>query len=207
MINHGIAYEQDKFRARIDSGALTLQHTKNWIQESIARETTSGAIGLQDLLAGRSFQKLHAASILSLIVSPLPIQSALMPETLLMDRDRITWFRSEYNRLIDSSSVLVSASYNLIGSTPTAQKQLVGYIFFFPTKHQYLTTCFLQVLLELSRLIVENLGNRFSIADALRNFDEAIEYAGYIISADEKARICKAVEASLAKENPVRKLM
>jgi hypothetical protein len=96
------------------------------------RETTSGAIRLQDLLAGRSFQQLHAASILNLIVSPLPIQEALLPETLLMDRDRITWFRSEYSRLVDSSSVLVSASYNLIGSTPTAQKQLVRFHFIIP---------------------------------------------------------------------------
>jgi hypothetical protein len=171
------------------------------------RETTSGAIRLQDLLAGRSFEKLHAASILSLIVSPLPIQVALMPETLLMDRDRITWFRSEYNRVIDSSSVLVSVSYNLIGSTPTAQKQLVRFHYSLLYTSISDNLFFLQVLLELSRLIVENLGKRFSIADAFCKFDEAIEYAGYIISADEKARICKAVEASLAKENPVRKLM
>ena len=126
MLYHGIGYEHDKFQAKLTDGSLTLEHTTVWIRESVVRQAAIGTISIPDLVAGRSFKSLHTASILALIVSPVPIQYNLFPETLLMDRDRITWFRTEFNRIVDSSSVLVSVSYNLLGSTPTASKRMVS---------------------------------------------------------------------------------
>jgi hypothetical protein len=113
--DHGIDYERGKFQDKLRDGTLTLERTRDWIRTCLRHEVAARAAGLDGLLAGQasSYESIHSAAMLALVADPTPLTPERCPETLLFDVHRLSLLQREFQRVVTSATMLVTAAHGV----------------------------------------------------------------------------------------------
>ncbi len=158
-----------------------------WIDGAVVRETTAGNISIEDLLAGKAFIPVHTAAMFSLITDPVIVTATNVPETLLFDVNRLSHIQREYNHIVDSVAILVTATHAVIGS----EKH--------PSQGQR------EVMTE---LVDRLLGEGSDLEAITVDFCHRLDSARVLTDPDVRAKLLKAFSACVANKNDhVRQLM
>jgi len=126
--DHGIDYERGKFQDKLNDGTLTLERTQSWIRAVIRSEVASKAVELEALVEGRaaSFVHVHSAAMLALVSAVAPVKPDLCPETLLFDVHRLAILQREFQYIVTSATILVTATHGLGATKNVADMQLLS---------------------------------------------------------------------------------
>lgn len=93
------------------------------------REKTLGRVSIQDLLSGmkKAFVSVHSAAMLDLIMKDEDITVGNVPETLLMDVNRLNIIRRDFKRNVDGTLLLTMSNHAIVGSDrqPTPEKRVL----------------------------------------------------------------------------------
>jgi hypothetical protein len=113
--DHGIDYERGKFQDKLRDGTLTLERTRDWIRTCLQREVAAQAACLDSLLAGQasSYESIHSAAMLALVADPAPLTPERCPETLLFDVHRLSLLQREFQCVVTSATMLVTATHGI----------------------------------------------------------------------------------------------
>jgi hypothetical protein len=170
----------------------------------MALQTAQGTLVIQDLVAGRGFQPFVVFSTVSLVVSSLEITESTVPETLALDKHRLIMYRGEIEKIVDMTTVLVSASQNI--GTPSPAKRSVSLMVFGTIHHSSALTHHPQALIELSNAVVEFWGK--PTAELLDKFDQILDSTGVVFpSQEDTARLRRAIETNMERDSAVRRIM
>ena len=184
---HGIDFERNKFAAKLASGSITLEKADKLITDAVRAEATARSALFNSLVEGSAsaYRSLYMSVVMSLVATAVPVEQ--IPETLLLDRHRITAAQIEFNRIADRAAVLTLAGHTIVGneSNPSQQKR--------------------SALTKLAEFLVADMAVKLDGAVA---FGEILDSEGGLFTnADERATIFKAMGKGVEAENPVRKLM
>eukprot|EP00291_Cryptomonas_curvata_P028949 CAMPEP_0172213412 /NCGR_PEP_ID=MMETSP1050-20130122/37578_1 /TAXON_ID=233186 /ORGANISM="Cryptomonas curvata, Strain CCAP979/52" /LENGTH=610 /DNA_ID=CAMNT_0012894241 /DNA_START=380 /DNA_END=2212 /DNA_ORIENTATION=+ len=113
--DHGVDYERGKFQDKLNDGSLTLERTRAWIRECLWHEVAAKAVGLAGLLSGQAsaYASIHSAAMLALVADPAPLRADRCPETLLFDVHRLSLLQREFQRVVTSATMLVTATHGI----------------------------------------------------------------------------------------------
>ena len=122
--DHGIDNERRLFQVKLDSGAIVLTNTKEWICNAVRFEIAAG----EDLASGspQSFIAVHIAAMISIVTNPTPIQSETIPETLLLDMNRIRGMQNKFQSIVDGATAFVTATHSLSDKSIEKKQVLVS---------------------------------------------------------------------------------
>jgi hypothetical protein len=121
--DHGIDYERGKFQDKLNDGSLTLERTQGLIESIIKRGVTLGRFAMHDLVAGnvRVYVHVHVTVLLDLIsVETFNYQN--IPETLIMDADRLALMHKYFRGLVSNIAIAVAATQGLTSGAKRADK-------------------------------------------------------------------------------------
>ncbi len=143
-------------------------------------------------------------STVSLVTSSLELKADTVPETFYFDTNHFGFARERIERIIDATTVFVTASQNI--GAPTPEKRLVSS---FVCYSSYFSDHSQQALTELSNTILEEWDTKpFRLVELVGKFDQILDDSGVVFpSPEDGARLRKAIETNTKKEHPVRKLM
>ena len=84
-----------------------------WLRASVEHEVMIGTVDADELAEGRmrALVGVHSAAMMQLIAS----DDVVIPETLLLDTQRINYMRKEFRFLVTASTMLVSLASSLSG--------------------------------------------------------------------------------------------
>ena len=149
--DHGIDYERGKFQDKLNDGSLTLERTQvlcyivlivhiyrirfaskancilqAWIRLNLRREVASKAVDLETLLEGKasSFVHVHSAAMLALVADQMTIKPDICPETLLFDVHRISLLQREFQYIVTSVTMLITATHSITATKNVADLQV-----------------------------------------------------------------------------------
>ncbi len=111
ILDHGIKYEQDKMKEKLESGVLTTDRTRAWLKQSICCLLEDHSILVEYVVEGNAaaIVTAHGSALVDLIENKtLPV-----PETLMFDVKRIEIMRSQYQKMVFYSVVLVTVKHCL----------------------------------------------------------------------------------------------
>jgi hypothetical protein len=145
-------------------------------------------------------------STVSLVTSSLELKADTVPETFYFDTNHLGFARERIERIVDATTVFVTASQNI--GAPTPEKRLVS-SFCVLCNSSYFSDHSQQALTELSNTILEEWDTKpFRLAELVGKFDQILDDSGVVFpSPEEGARLRKAIETNTKQEHPVRKLM
>jgi hypothetical protein len=109
LARHGTQYEQQKFHAKLATGAK-FPHTAKWLElELMAQLVSLSEETKQRLHAGHAtaFAETIRSSMLALVTSHIDGSSGVWPETFALDVDRIRGYRDALDRMTLISTMLV----------------------------------------------------------------------------------------------------
>jgi hypothetical protein len=187
---HGIDFERNKFTARLASGSITLEKADKLITDAVRAEATARSALFNSLVEGSAsaYRSLYMSVVMSLVATAVPVEQ--IPETLLLDRHRITAAQIEFNRIADRAAVLTLAGHTIVGNeaSPSQQKR--------------------SALTKLAEFLVADMAVKLDGAVMMTAFGEILDSEGGLFAnADERAMLFKAMGKGVEAENPVRKLM
>jgi hypothetical protein len=119
----GVDYERKAFQAKLDNGSIVLTHTKEWICNAVRFEIAAG----EDLASGspQSFIAVHTAAMISIVTHQTPVHSETIPETLLLDLNRISGMQHKFQSIVDGATAFVTATHSLSGTHRSNEKRQV----------------------------------------------------------------------------------
>ena len=108
--DHGVEYEKGKMRERLESGEITLNGARTWLKESLLSLVKHYPLLVEQVAQGNAtaLVKAHGSALVDLIEN----KNISIPETLLLDTQRIKIMRAQYERLVFYAVVLVTAKNN-----------------------------------------------------------------------------------------------
>ncbi|KAJ1925732.1 hypothetical protein IWQ60_004372 [Tieghemiomyces parasiticus] len=116
LARHAARYEREHFDRRLQSGDLTLDHTRRWLEQAV---TSSGR---GDATEGSQFLAWYYEGVLNLLFATQVADPGQCPETFLLDLDRLFGFQNELQALTIVSALLILAK-NL--APPTVRQRLL----------------------------------------------------------------------------------
>jgi hypothetical protein len=181
--DHGVDYERGKFSEKLLAGGLTLDRTTAWIKRALQR--APGADLLPDVIAGKpdAFVRVLDAAMLSLIVDPEPLTGDTVPETLLLDTQRLALIRRDFDRAINGSTTLVHATQLILDGAPAPN----------PVQRKAIE--------DLTKLIVDG-----DICD-LASIDLLLDDAALLTSPPQRLNLHNTLASALQPHDAVRMLM
>ena len=95
------------------------------IASAVRRGVVAETIAIGDLVGGqrRAFVHVHSLALFTLVAGPVAPTVETVPETLIFDLSRLSVARVEYNRIVDGSTMLLTAAQAVNGRGDNA---LVG---------------------------------------------------------------------------------
>jgi len=119
ILDHGIEYEQDKMKEKLESGALTTNRTHAWLKQSIACLLEYHSTLVQNLVQGNAAA--IATAYGSALVDLIENKTIPVPETLMFDIHRIDIMRHQYQKLVVYSIVLVTVKHYIGNAAAEAE--------------------------------------------------------------------------------------
>jgi hypothetical protein len=123
--DHGVDYERTKFQERLDSG-LTLARTIASVQSAIAQARQLEVVNEPALRSGTvaSFVAVHTLVLMSTITCAQLAQPDNVPETLLLDVQRLEEMQRHYHVAVNHFTLLTHVSNFLGTHAPTVQESV-----------------------------------------------------------------------------------
>ena len=135
LMKQAVEYEQSKFKAALESGNVTLELTKRWLESSAKK--------VQDVAAQRNpqnidipenrvrYEAVYFDALLSLLFVPEAIERGSVAETLVMDAERLFGFQNELQAItvVAALSMLTKNFVAEIRDDRDAQKKLKEELF------------------------------------------------------------------------------
>jgi hypothetical protein len=107
LIKEAPGYEQRMFAKDLEEGVITLQRTRRWWNDASVNALTETAN------TGNphppTMQKIYARGLVDIAISVAPLKQTDLPETLELDRDRISGIREQSARITVIGSLLLGA--------------------------------------------------------------------------------------------------
>jgi hypothetical protein len=121
--DHGIDYERGKFQDKLNDGSLTLERTRGLIESIIRQGVTLGRFAMHDLTAGdaKVYVRVHMTALIDLI-SGETFNYQTIPETLILDTDRLALMNKSFRGLVGNISIAVAATQGLTSGAKRADK-------------------------------------------------------------------------------------
>lgn len=121
--DHGIDYERGKFQDRLNDGSLTLERTQALIESIIKQGVTQGRFPLHDLADGNAvvYSRVHSAALVNLISRDI-LRNADIPETLLMDVERLKIMHKSFSSLVCKISTAIATTQGLCSGNKREEK-------------------------------------------------------------------------------------
>lgn len=120
--NHGINYERNIMRERLQSGDITLKSTRAWLKESMLLLIKDFPGLIQQVAQGARSPEVYASAVVNLIGN----KELSMPETFLLDTHRIRNMRAQYQRLVFYAVVLVTVK-NSVGNSAVEEEIVTSF--------------------------------------------------------------------------------
>jgi len=134
LVQHGVAYERQKFAERLREGEVKLIHIQAWLHEVLASAERASQLPAVAQGDAQTHRALLADALMALIRKPVRLDNpatAKLPETLFYDGRRLAALRDELDRLslVAVYSSLLRHFLAIQGpSLPLGQSSLVGSI-------------------------------------------------------------------------------
>jgi hypothetical protein len=111
MLFHGIEYERDKFKEKLDAKEVSLGRTEAWLLRVVRGEVTSGRVALEDLNPESPKQhEAYMAIVCSGIAGLMSGDAAPSecPETLLLDAEGLAAMHADFLEAVRMLAILES---------------------------------------------------------------------------------------------------
>lgn len=113
LIREAPGYEQRMFAKDLESGAVSLDKTKDWWRASYATLSAEAdrrdPEGIRNPADRPTVHKVYAHALLGLVAEQGELQESAIPETLLLDTERLQRIRREVIRLTIVGAILLTA--------------------------------------------------------------------------------------------------
>jgi hypothetical protein len=129
MQNHGTEYLQAKLQEGLDSGALKLDNTTNWLSHQIdcitVKDLKKIVMGDQD-----TFRMMHRSALVDIIVNQ-SLTSDKMPEVFRFDKQRLENFSEQFRKFVTCATIIriigsfINVNRTLTETHDTQQKTLL----------------------------------------------------------------------------------
>ena len=195
--DHGVDYERSKFQDKLNNGELTLERTENWIHVNLKNEILIKEIELSHLIEGNpnAYTNLHAASMLSLITNETVFNVETCPETLLLDVNRLSLYRQEYEYIITSTTIIAILSHAIITNNIVDSQLLTNIIEYFKPETK-LKINLNQTITDITTFLEEsslNQSNKEIILRILKNLENYTSSDVYKIIDKRVKTLCKEI--------------
>ena len=108
LLKEAAGYEQRMFAHDLETKAITLQKTKRWWSHASVNVVTEA--DRRNSAGDRpSFQKIYARGLVDLAIATSPLQDMDVPETLELDKERISRIRADAVRIVVVGGILLTA--------------------------------------------------------------------------------------------------
>ena len=159
------------------------------IASAVRRGVVAETIAIGDLVGGqrRAFVHVHSLALFTLVAGPVAPTVETVPETLIFDLSRLSVARVEYNRIVDGSTMLLTAAQAVNGS---GDKALVG-----------------GVLNDLADMVAAQ-GGGIDFGSITTSFCEKLDTAGLLTDPTARAKLLCALSTTIGNpSNAVRGLV
>lgn len=109
LMPEAIPYEQKKFQEDLDTGTITLNKTTHWIQRQAAELNAEVASRDPEEIDHPSNRPTAQKVFHSAFAQLLSGAGESLPETLQLDQDRVSSYRSDFSRIISTASHLMTS--------------------------------------------------------------------------------------------------
>lgn len=108
---HGIGYERDKFKEKLDAKEVSLERTEAWLLRVVRGEVTSGRVALEDLNPEspnqhEAYMTIICSGIADLMSGDAAPVLSECPETLLLDAEGLAAMHVDFLEAVRMLSVL-----------------------------------------------------------------------------------------------------
>eukprot|EP00291_Cryptomonas_curvata_P026192 CAMPEP_0172174800 /NCGR_PEP_ID=MMETSP1050-20130122/13871_1 /TAXON_ID=233186 /ORGANISM="Cryptomonas curvata, Strain CCAP979/52" /LENGTH=643 /DNA_ID=CAMNT_0012846827 /DNA_START=422 /DNA_END=2354 /DNA_ORIENTATION=- len=184
--DHGIDYERGKFQDKLNDGSLTLERTQDWIRKTLRREVVSKTVELESLLEGKaaSYVHIHTVAMLALVAETAPLKSETCPETLLFDVHRLSLLQREFQYLVTSATMLVTATHGVTSTKNIADTE---------------------VLASISDLFVSDSKSEIDVDQTVMDIGKALERTS--MSPESRSKLTRALTQCAAPSDAVHQLL
>ncbi|KAF2840570.1 hypothetical protein M501DRAFT_1055899 [Patellaria atrata CBS 101060] len=107
LIREAGGYEQRMFAQDLESGTITLQKTKHWYKGAYMNVVTEAS--RQEPPRRPTPQRIYAYGLVDLAIATIPLQDQDVPETLDLDKARLSRIRTTTLRIATVGSILLTA--------------------------------------------------------------------------------------------------
>jgi hypothetical protein len=122
--DHGVEYERGKMQEKIQSGEVTLNVTRGWLEGSMVRLIQQGESSVvEDVANGNGLGLVVAYG--SAIVDLIENKELAIPETLSFEVRRLNDMRDQYERLVVYSIVLLTVKQTVPNRAFMAERDMV----------------------------------------------------------------------------------
>lgn len=113
LIREAPGYEQRMFAKDLESGAISLAKTRQWWRSSyamlVAEADRRDPEGIRDSADRPTNQRVYAHALLILALDPGELREDMVPETLVLDFDRLQKIRTQAVRVVIIGAILLNA--------------------------------------------------------------------------------------------------
>ncbi|KAF2235111.1 hypothetical protein EV356DRAFT_417008, partial [Viridothelium virens] len=113
LLREASGYEQRAFASDLETGATTLQKTRHWWRNASVNAVTEAnqrdPEGIHNPADRPTFLKIYARGLVDLAIATVPLPDSDLPETLHLDRDRLTRIRADTLRITTIGAILLTA--------------------------------------------------------------------------------------------------
>ena len=104
IIHHGVDYEHEKFKEKLDDSTFTLGRTTAWLNKAITKPN--------DIISGSilAYIQVHTEAVRLLITTTSKLTCENCPETLLLNVDHLTVLQANFNSQAMAATLLMTAS-------------------------------------------------------------------------------------------------
>lgn len=116
LVQQAVEYEKSKFVKALSEGRVALERTKQWLEKATLKAQETAATRNPENIPQPEnpvkFDSVYADALLSMIFAQEPVDIETLPETLLMDAERLYGFQNE-SQAITVVAALMMLSRNL----------------------------------------------------------------------------------------------
>ncbi|KAF2461508.1 T-complex protein 11-domain-containing protein [Lineolata rhizophorae] len=109
LIKESGGYEQRMFAQDLESKSITLQRTTRWWRNATVNILTEADRRDPLYRSGTTLQKIYARGLVDLAIASMPLHDSELPETLELDRARITRIRADAVKITVIGAILLTA--------------------------------------------------------------------------------------------------
>jgi hypothetical protein len=128
--DHGIQYERTHFEKKLAAGAITLQHTQQWVKYTVDKlmRINDPKVGVANLRIGKDYQGVLHTAMIDLVVefphwggTPRGLdRQEEIPETLLLDSLRVKALNAHFHTDVMCAVMLVTVDHETRRCIPDA---------------------------------------------------------------------------------------